>query len=171
MTRSRFRARRIKIKSSVFLDRDRAADRIGVELGFTRWSRPGIFMHRAAPVQVNYLGYAGTLGSPVIDYVLADEVVIPPGEEKWFTEQVVRLPHSYLPNDDGREIAPATTRSLAGLSDSGFVFCAFTAAYKINPPLFDTARFSRHLEAAYFTMHQRAMRGEAPAAFTVGASR
>jgi predicted O-linked N-acetylglucosamine transferase (SPINDLY family) len=63
--------------------------------------------------------------------------VIPPGEERWYTEQVVRLPHSYLPNDNQRGVAPAPTRTEAGLPDDAKVFCAFTAAYKINPGMFD----------------------------------
>lgn len=141
---------RIKNAFGRFIDVTRHGDRqvgellrelevdIAVDLmGFTRWSRPGIFMQRAAPVQVNFLGYPGTMGCPAIDYLLADAVVIPPGEERWYTEQVVRLPHSYLPNDDQRGIAPAPTRSEAGLPEDALVFCAFTAAYKINPSTFD----------------------------------
>jgi protein O-GlcNAc transferase len=111
---------------------------IAVDLmGFTQGLRLGIFAHRAAPVQVNYLGYAGTLGVPYVDYLLADEIVIPYGEERWYSEQVVRLPHCYLPNDDRREIATRSTRAQAGLPADALVFCAFTNAYKINPPVFD----------------------------------
>jgi protein O-GlcNAc transferase len=112
---------------------------IAVDLmGFTQGLRLGIFAHRAAPVQVNYLGYAGTLGAPYMDYVLADEVVIPAGEERWYAEQVVRLPHCYLPNDDRREIAAVRpTRAQARLPQRGLVFCAFTNTYKINPPVYD----------------------------------
>jgi protein O-GlcNAc transferase len=111
---------------------------IAVDLmGFTDGARPGIFAHRAAPVQVNYLGYAGTLGAEYMDYVLADEVVIPPGQERWYAERVIRLPHCYLPNDDKRAIGPAPSREQAGLPAQGMVFCAFTNAYKINPPVFD----------------------------------
>jgi len=111
---------------------------IAVDLmGLTQGMRLGIFAQRAAPVQVSYLGYAGTLGAPYIDYVLADSVVIPPGEERWYAEKVVRLPHCYLPNDDRRQIAAAPTREQAGLPAEGVVLCAFTNAYKINPPVFD----------------------------------
>jgi protein O-GlcNAc transferase len=111
---------------------------IAVDLmGLTQGMRLGIFAHRAAPVQVSYLGYAGTLGASYIDYMLADGVVIPRGEERWYAEKVVRLPHCYLPNDDLRQIAAAPTREAAGLSAEGVVFCAFTNAYKINPPVFD----------------------------------
>ena len=110
---------------------------IAVDLmGYTRWSRPGIFAHRGAPVQASWLGYAGTMGAGFIDYLIADAVVIPAGEERYFSESVVRLPYCYLPNDDQREIAPAPTREAAGLPASGAVLCAFTNAYKINPPVF-----------------------------------
>ncbi len=112
---------------------------IAVDLmGFTHGMRLGVFAHRAAPVQVNYLGYAGTLGAPYIDYLIADEIVIPRGEERWYTERVVRLPHCYLPTDDRRQLgAPAPSRGQAGLPQQGLVLCAFTNAYKINPPIFD----------------------------------
>jgi protein O-GlcNAc transferase len=111
---------------------------IAVDLmGFTRWCRPGIFAQRCAPVQVNYLGYAGTLGARYMDYILADEVVIPRGQEAYYSEQVVRLPHCYLPNDDRRAVGERPSRGQAGLPPEGLVFCAFTNAYKINPPVFE----------------------------------
>jgi predicted O-linked N-acetylglucosamine transferase (SPINDLY family) len=72
-----------------------------------------------------------------MDYLLADDVVIPAGEDAHYTERIVRLPHCYLPNDDRREIGSPPTRAQAGLPDEGLVLCAFTNAYKINPPLFD----------------------------------
>jgi protein O-GlcNAc transferase len=106
-------------------------------MGYTDGCRPGIFAHRAAPVQVNYLGYPGTSGASFMDYLIADAVVIPHGEERWYTETVVRLPGCCLPNDSQRPIGPAPTREQAGLPPNGFVFCAFTSAYKINPPVFD----------------------------------
>jgi protein O-GlcNAc transferase len=106
-------------------------------MGFTHGMRAGIFARRAAPVQVTYLGYAGTLGAPYMDYLLADGIVIPAGEEKWYSEQVVRLPDCFLPNDAGRHIGVAPTRREAGLPESGFVFCAFTTTYKINPSVFE----------------------------------
>jgi protein O-GlcNAc transferase len=114
-----------------------AAIDIALDLnGHTVGGRPGIFARRAAPVQVNYLGYAGTSGAPWMDWIVADRVVIPPGTEYGYCEQVLRLPHCYLPNDDRREIATAPSRAQVGLPEAGFVFCAFTNAYKINAPLF-----------------------------------
>ncbi len=112
---------------------------IAVDLcGFTHGMRLGVFAHRPAPVQVSYLGYAGTLGAPYIDYLLADDVVVPPGAECWYAEQIVRLPHCYLPMDDRRESAvSAPSRAAAGLPDQGLVLCAFTNTYKISPAMFD----------------------------------
>ena len=111
---------------------------IAVDLmGFTDGLRLGVFAQRAAPVQVSYLGYAGTSGAPYMDYILADEIVIPPGEERHHSERVVRLPYSFLPNDDRREVGSVPTREEAGLPAAGLVFCAFTNAYKINPMMFD----------------------------------
>src|SRR5215831_9854217 len=105
-------------------------------MGYTQGLRLGIFAQRVAPVQATYLGYAGTLGAPYMDYLIADAVVIPASEEQFFSESVVRLPHCYLPTDDRRPIAPAPSREAAGLPARGAVLCAFTNAYKINPPVF-----------------------------------
>jgi predicted O-linked N-acetylglucosamine transferase (SPINDLY family) len=111
---------------------------IAVDLtGPTYGHRTAILARRAARVQVSFLGYAGTSGAEYMDYLIADEVVIPAGEERWYTERVVRLPHCYLPNDDRRSIAAVPTRTQAGLPEQGLVFCAFTNAYKINPGIFD----------------------------------
>jgi protein O-GlcNAc transferase len=111
---------------------------IGVDLkGFTENSRPGIFAHRFAPLQINYLGHPGTMGAPYIDYILADAVLIPPGEEHHYSEHIIRLPDCYQANDDRRPIATPPSRAQAGLPETGFVFCSFNAAFKITPPVFD----------------------------------
>jgi predicted O-linked N-acetylglucosamine transferase (SPINDLY family) len=112
---------------------------VAVDLkGFTKDARPGIFAHRAAAVQVQYLGYPGTMGVPYIDYVVADATVIPPPERAWYDEKVVWLPHSYQVNDPTRAIAEATpTREAVGLPAEGFVFCCFNNNYKIVPAVFD----------------------------------
>jgi protein O-GlcNAc transferase len=114
-------------------------------MGFTDGLRLGVFAQRAAPVQVSYLGYAGTMGAAYIDYLIADEVVIPEVERAWYAEQVVRMPHCYLPNDGRREIGPIPSRQAAGLPEEGLVLCAFTNAYKINPSMF--AVWTRLLQA------------------------
>jgi len=98
--------------------------------------RMALFAHRAAPVQVNYLGFPGTLGAPYMDYILADAVVIPPGEEAFYTETVMRLPHSYQINDDRRGLLPAPSRAALGLPEGAFVFCHFNYSYKILPGMF-----------------------------------
>lgn len=111
---------------------------IAIDLkGLTGGSRAGIFAHRAAPLQVGYIGYPGTIGAPWLDYIIADAIVAPPGHEPFFSERIVRLPDSYQVNDSRREIAAqAPTRAEAGLPDSGFVFCCFNDNYKITPDLF-----------------------------------
>jgi protein O-GlcNAc transferase len=112
---------------------------IAVDLkGFTTDSRMGILAHRAAPVQVNYLGYPGTLGVDYIDYIVADRYVIPAEHRHHYTEKVVWLPDSYQVNDSKRRIAGRKpTRQEAGLPPSGFVFCCFNNNYKITPDIFD----------------------------------
>ena len=105
--------------------------------GYFGKHRMDVFAHRPAPLQVNYLGFPGTLGAPYIDYIIADRVVIPPGEERFYDEQVVTLPGSYQVNDDrGRAMAPAPSRHEAGLPDDGFVFCNFNQSYKLTPDTF-----------------------------------
>jgi len=106
--------------------------------GYTLGTRAGILAQRAAPIQVNFLGYPATMGAPYVDYILADDVVIPVGAESDYAEQVVRLPHCYLPFDDRQPISERIpTRSEAGLPETGFVFCAFNNTYKITPGVFD----------------------------------
>jgi predicted O-linked N-acetylglucosamine transferase (SPINDLY family) len=97
----------------------------------------GIFAHRPAPVQVNYLGFPATLGSPYIDYILADRVVIPEIERQFYTESVVYLPDTYQANDSKRPIGEATPRrSECGLAEAQFVFCNFNNIYKLTPAMF-----------------------------------
>src|SRR5208337_2837125 len=106
--------------------------------GFTTGARPGIFALRPAPIQVSYLAYPGTTGADYIDYLIADEVVIPREQQGWYTERVVYLPDTYQVNDSMRRIAQRTpTRSDVGLPDRGFVFCSFNNNYKITPQIFD----------------------------------
>lgn len=105
--------------------------------GFTSDSRTEVFTHRPAPVQVNYLGYPGTLGMDCMDYILADRHVIPPGHQGFYDEKVVYLPDSYLPTDASIQIPDATpTRAECGLPDEGVVFCSFNHDYKISPHVF-----------------------------------
>ncbi len=111
---------------------------IAVDLmGFTESSRPGILAHRPAPIQVNFLGYCGTMGAPYMDYIIADGFVIPRGDAPNYQEKVVFLPDCFQVNDRQREIAQRTpTRAEVSLPEDGFVFCCFSNGYKINPSLF-----------------------------------
>ncbi|CAN5524778.1 tetratricopeptide repeat protein [soil metagenome] len=112
---------------------------IAVDLkGYTQNARPGIFAFRPAPLQVSYLGYPGTMGAPFIDYIVADDTVLPESHRPFYSEKVAQLPGSYQVNDSTRKIAPTTqTRAQAGLPDRGFVYCCFNNNYKITPDLFD----------------------------------
>ena len=112
---------------------------IAVDLkGLTVGHRLGIFAHRAAPVQVNYLGFPGTLGATYFDYIIADNVIIPEESGQHYTEVVVALPGSYQVNDRKRKIAERRfTRTELGLPETGMVFCCFNNNFKIMPYIFD----------------------------------
>ena len=100
--------------------------------------RNQVFSMRPSPVQVNYLGFPGTMGAPYMDYLIADETVIPPSSQAHYTEKVVYLPGCYQPNDTQRIISKrAFTRQELGLPPEGFVFCCFNNNYKITPTTFD----------------------------------
>jgi predicted O-linked N-acetylglucosamine transferase (SPINDLY family) len=96
----------------------------------------GVFAHHPALVQVNYLGFPGTLGANYMDYILADAQVIPEDADKFFAEKVVRLPDSYQINDSQRPHPVPQARAAHGLKDGDFVFCHFNYAYKILPEMF-----------------------------------
>jgi predicted O-linked N-acetylglucosamine transferase (SPINDLY family) len=112
---------------------------IAVDLnGYTEGCRPHVFAQRPAPVQVNYLGFAATLGPPHWDYIVADRFVVPERDRAHYAEQVVYLPDCFMANDDGRKISPRTpSRAEAGLPENGFVFCCFNNSFKISPHVFD----------------------------------
>ena len=112
---------------------------IAVNLGgYTQHHRMGAFAAGCAPIQVSYLGYPGTLGADYLDYVIADQTLLPPESQSYFTERVVYLPHSFQVNDPTRPIADRTpTRAEAGLPEQGFVYCCFNNGYKILPTTFD----------------------------------
>lgn len=111
---------------------------IAVDLmGPTQSARPGVFAHRPAPVQILYLGYAGSSGAPYIDYILADKTVLPDAQRVLYVERVLDLPHCFMATDSARPIAPDTpSRAEEGLPAQGFVFCAFSNSYKILPAMF-----------------------------------
>jgi predicted O-linked N-acetylglucosamine transferase (SPINDLY family) len=119
------------------LSRDLNID-IAVDLkGFTQDARTGIFAHRAAPIQVNYLGYPSTMGTDYMDYIIADKTLIPTEFQSGYSERVVYLPNSYQVNDRKRMISDRQfTRPELGLPENGFVFCCFNNNYKILPETF-----------------------------------
>jgi protein O-GlcNAc transferase len=88
-------------------------------------------------VQVNYLGYPGTLGCEDADYLIADEFLIPREEQRHFLEKIVYLPGTYQPNDRRRSLGTKPSRAECGLPENAFVWCCFNNAYKFNPHLFD----------------------------------
>lgn len=113
--------------------------------GFTANARTGILMLRPAPVQVNYLGYPGTLGSEVCDYIITDAFVTPPATAADYAESFAFLPNSYQPRGRAEPLGPLPARAQMGLPESGFVFCCFNQAYKFTPEIF--AIWCRLLEA------------------------
>src|SRR5262249_40940471 len=90
-------------------------------------------------IQVNYLGFAGTMGADYIDYIIADGTLIHDDDRRYYSEKIVRLPHSYLPNDRSREISTRVfSRMECELPEKAFVYCCFNNNYKITPAVFDS---------------------------------
>ena len=92
---------------------------------------------RAAPAQVSYLGYPGTMGAQYMDYLIADRTLVPEGSQQHYSEKIVYLPNSYQVNDSKRSVAAREfTREELELPASGFVYCCFNNTYKITPEVF-----------------------------------
>lgn len=141
---------RLKAGCDHFIDvsavsNDAAAQRIYDEriqvlvdlMGYTADARPHIAAHRPAPIQINWLGFPGSMGADWIDYLIADPCIVPQEHDADYAEKVVRLPHCYQPNDRKRPSGIAgLSRSACGLSETDFVFCCFNQSYKIEPGLF-----------------------------------
>jgi protein O-GlcNAc transferase len=107
-------------------------------MGFTSENRLDVLAKRAAPIQVNYLGYPGTMAASYIDYVIADQTIIPEEHFAFYSEKVVWLPESYQPNDAGQQISERKpTRFECRLPETAFVFCCFNNTVKILPEMFD----------------------------------
>ena len=113
---------------------------IAVDLtGFTQDARTGIFSYRPAPIQVNYLGFPGTMGADYIDYIIADKTLIPLDAQSSYTEKVAYLPNSYQANDRKRLISDRQfTRAELGLPENACIFACFNNNYKITPLVFDS---------------------------------
>lgn len=130
-------ARQMTAVQIAALLREREIDIVVDLAGYTADSRSEIFTWRPAPVQVNFLGYPGTMGLSCMDYILADRHVIPPEHWRFYDEQVVYLPDAYLPPASNLQIAETTpSRADCGLPPTGVVFCSFNHDYKILPAVF-----------------------------------
>jgi protein O-GlcNAc transferase len=124
---------------------------VAVDLkGFTQGSRTGIFAHRAAPIQVSYPGYPGTMAADYIDYLIADRIVVPETNLSHYSEKLAYLPHCYQVNDRQRSVADrVSTRAELGLPDAAFVYCCLNNSYKITPDIFDLwARILQRVEGS-----------------------
>jgi protein O-GlcNAc transferase len=106
-------------------------------VGYTQGARSPILAHRPAPIQVNYLGFPATLAAPYIDYLIADEYLIPQALREHYSEQIVYLPECFQANDDRRALpAEPPSRAALGLPDDALVLCCFNNSYKLTPTFF-----------------------------------
>lgn len=105
--------------------------------GYTQGCRSAVLGYRPAPIQVNWLGFPGTLASPLVDYIITDPVVTPLNMAADYDEKFAYLRHTYQPNDRQRPVGSVPTRAACGLPEDGVVFCCFNNTYKITPALFD----------------------------------
>jgi protein O-GlcNAc transferase len=129
---------RLSDEAAAAIIRDRNIDILVNLNGYFGEERTGVFAQRAAPVQVNYLGFPGTLGASYMDYIIADQCVIPPGHEEFYDEKVIYLPECYQANDNRKGIGPRIfDRAECGLTQHGFVYCCFNNSYKITREVFD----------------------------------
>lgn len=137
---------RMSTQDIVKLSRDMGID-IAVDLmGYTQDSKPDIFVERCAPIQVNYLGYPGTMGLDRMDYIIADQTIIPSDMQQHYAEKVVYMPHSHFVYADPPDISDiVVSRAAQGLPETGVVFCCFNNSYKLLPAVFDS--FMRILKA------------------------
>lgn len=132
------------IEAGALSDRDIAllARRLEIDIavdlnGFTQGGRTDVFAMRAAPIQVDYLGYPGTMGADYIDYLIADSTLIPEEQQQHYAEKIIYLPGSYQVNDSKRPVADRLfTRAECGLPEEAFVFCSFNNSYKFTPEMF-----------------------------------
>ena len=103
-------------------------------MGYTSKNKMNIFSYRLAPIQINYLGFAGTTGSDKIDYLIADKVVIPEDYKKYYSEKIIHMPNSFMPFDNNRKISKNIyNREDFQLNKGSFVLAAFHKNYKITP--------------------------------------
>lgn len=140
-----------------------AAERIrddGIDIlmdlkGYTLAARNPVLAFRPSPIQVNYLGYPGTLGSGLYDYIIGDPVVTPLEHADGYAEKIAQLPACYQPNNRSRAIGPRPSRAECGLPEGGFVFCSFDNPYKITAPVFDIwCRLLRSVDGSVLWLYE-----------------
>lgn len=128
---------------------------IAIDLGgLTQDARPSIFAYRAAPIQIGYIGYLGTMGSPYMDYIIADKTIIPQEMQGAYSEKIIYLP-SYQANDPKRKIADKTfSREELGLPSTGFVYCCFNNNFKITPEILNGwSRILKAVDGSVLLLH------------------
>ncbi len=110
---------------------------IAIDLkGYTEGSRPVIFAEKAAPVQINFLGFPGSMGADFIDYMIADNYTVNEENREFFSEKIIHMPDCYQPNHPGRPKPTGKSQRPAELPTDKFIFCSFNNAYKITPTQF-----------------------------------
>ena len=112
---------------------------IAIDLkGHTFGSRSKLFSYKLAPIQINFLGYPGTMGSSFIDYIIADKVIIDEKTRKNYTEKILYMPNSYQPNDNLRKINKShKSKKDFDLPENSIVLCCFNSSYKITSTEFE----------------------------------
>jgi len=117
------------------------ADGIDILIDLTGYTsqnpRTRILAFRPAPIQVNFLGYPGTMGADFIDYIIVDAFLAPEDQQPFYTEKLVQLPYCYQPSDPARPTPLPASRAACGLPAEGLVFCCFNHSYKLTPAVFE----------------------------------
>jgi predicted O-linked N-acetylglucosamine transferase (SPINDLY family) len=123
--------------------------------GYTLGARNAVMAFRPSPVQVNYLGFPGTLGADCYDYIIGDPTITPMEHAADYSEKIAQLPLCYQPNDRDRAIGPRPTRAECGLPEHGFVFCSFNSPYKVTAGIFDIwCRLLQRVEGSVLWLYE-----------------
>lgn len=111
---------------------------IAIDLnGYTDKNKFNIFFNRIAPIQINFLGYPGSMGFKSMDYIIADKILIPSNERKYYKEKIIYMPNTYQPNDDTQQISKKKfTHAELDLPQNSFIFACFNSPHKISPEIF-----------------------------------
>ena len=125
-------------------------------MGYTKNHRMSVFSYRVAPIQINYLGFPGSVGSNCIDYIIADKITIPQENSKFYSEKIIRMPNCFQCNDDKKEICQETiSKEYFNLPEKGFIFVCFNSNYKISKKEFDIwMRLLKEIEGSVLWLYQ-----------------